>query len=338
MTIFLVLDILLILLISLFMPIGWWRGPVKELYVSLGVLFGILLADYWARPWGRDLSDMTDLTSGSGSFIIAWAFLVASTFILGYGLGATLYPAWHGTPARLLGAAIGALNGMLLLSFSLQYVRLFLLSDSNEESLEDSYVAQFLLDGIGWVLLLTAFVALPLLLYLVIDGRRAYAPDYDDYDDSYDYDDTYAAPIKPARQRIRIADPASTTLPPRVPATPSAAPTAAPSYKADAPQRRRKPTADTRPLIVTEPQTTAEPASTADRMSDTDPHIIIPPQAEHAEPPSEPVPDPASAPSVQTTEPAVNESGLAPGYTRCTNCHAVLAPDVSICPKCGTLK
>src|SRR4051812_26090508 len=104
MTIFLVLDVLLVALICLFMPIGWWRGPVKELYVSLGILFGVLLADYWARPWGHDLSDMTDLTSGSGSFIVAWAFLVASTFILGYGIGATLYPAWHASPARLLGA------------------------------------------------------------------------------------------------------------------------------------------------------------------------------------------------------------------------------------------
>jgi len=339
MTIFLGLDILLIALLSLLLPIGWWRGPVKELYVTLGVLFGILLADYWARPWGRDLSDMTALTAGSGSFIVAWSFLVASTFILGYGLGATLYPAWHGWPARLLGAVVSALNGMLLLSFSLQYVRLFLLSDSNEESLEDSYVAQFLLDGIGWVLLLAAFFALPLLLYLVITGRRAYEPDYDDYDEEYDYDETYVEPSPVAtRQRIRTTDQSTGALPPRVPATPrtTSASTAAAAYKADAPQRRRKPTAETRPLIVSEPQATAEPASvphssSADRMSDTDQHIIVPSQA------SDLAPSDTERPSPPSVAP-VDDSGLAPGYTRCTNCHAVLSPDVSICPNCGTVK
>src|SRR5436305_1064551 len=115
MSIFLILDILLIVLILLFTPIGYWRGPVKELYVSLGILFGILLADFWARPWGHDLSSSTSLTAGSGAFIVAMIFLIASTFVLGYGLGATLAPAWFSQQSRVLGAAIAALNGILLL-------------------------------------------------------------------------------------------------------------------------------------------------------------------------------------------------------------------------------
>ena len=45
MSISLVLDLLLVLLIALFAPIGYWRGPVKELLVTFGVLFGIRLHD-----------------------------------------------------------------------------------------------------------------------------------------------------------------------------------------------------------------------------------------------------------------------------------------------------
>ena len=92
-------------------------------------------------------------------------FLVASTFILGYGIGAALGPAYHSNEARLLGAGIAALNGTLLLSFALQYVRLYLLSDANEESLDDSYVSQFLLDQVGWILMITAIIAVPVLLF-----------------------------------------------------------------------------------------------------------------------------------------------------------------------------
>jgi uncharacterized membrane protein required for colicin V production len=364
MTFYLLLDILLVLLVSLLIPIGWWRGPVKELFVTLGLLFGILLADYWARPWGRDLSDVSSLTSGAGAFVVAWAFLVASTFILGYGIGSLLYPAWHLQPARALGAAIGAFNGILLLSFSLQYIRLFLLSDSNEESLEDSYVAQFLLDQVGWVVLLVAFIALPLMLYLLITGQRAYLPD-DEYDEySYQYAGQPVPTVQQAeRPRVRTSGAGAQTLPPRVPATPDPATTAAAAaaYKSDPPQRRRKPTAETRPLIVTEPQATAEPTPTtapdepaAERMNDTDPHIIIPPQAAQAAQaaPSSAPPDaspttdsaaaqPSDAQSVSETasaSPGADGSDLAPGYTRCVNCHAVLAPDTTICPKCGTLR
>ena len=77
MSIFLVLDVLLVLLVVLFAPIGYWRGPVKELLVMLGVLSGVVLSDYWARPWGHDLSTQTSITADGGAFIVAMAFLVA---------------------------------------------------------------------------------------------------------------------------------------------------------------------------------------------------------------------------------------------------------------------
>lgn len=352
MSIFLVLDVLLILLIVLFTPIGFWRGPVKEMFVTLGVLFGILLADFWARPWGRDLSDFSDLTDGSGAFIVAMSFLVASTFVLGYGLGAALGPAYHSTEARILGALIAALNGTLLLSFALQYVRLYLLSDANEESLDDSFISQFLLDQIGWVLMLTAAVAVPLLLYILISGRRAYELIFDD-----EFDDGPPEPV--SYERTRTANAPTSTLPPRVPGSPRER--EARVYKTEPEPRQRRPTAETRPLIVDEPRQTAEPApllrdTNADNpragMSDTDPHIVIPAEARRpSQPAPQPGPGPAPTPAPPEPEPAqpavqnpptgVNEArdtDLAPGYERCRTCHAVLAPGISICPNCGTVR
>jgi uncharacterized membrane protein required for colicin V production len=345
MTIFLVLDILLILLVVLFMPIGFWRGPVKEMFVTLGVIFGVLLADFWARPWGNDLRDYTELTAGSGAFIIAMTFLVASTFILGYGLGATLAPTYHSTLTRVLGAAIAAFNGTLLLSFSLQYVRLHLLSPANEASLDESFMARFLLDGIGWLLLGAAFVAVPLLLFVLISGRRAYEPDYADYPYVEEYDEHPVAPPAAGYRRSRVSDAQTNVLPPRVPAPPREDEETV--YKAEPEPRRQRASAETRPLIVTEPLATSEPAQPAPsdpeptprgqnhesvkRMGDTDPHIVLPAAGRQS--------GAGHETAKEDVEEAVRaDDDLAPGYTRCATCHAVLAPDVSICPNCGTLR
>jgi hypothetical protein len=258
------------------------------------------------------------------------AFLVATTFILGYGLGATLAPAMHTTLTRILGAVVAALNGALLLSFSLQYIRLYLLSDANEESLYDSYVARFLLNDLGWLLMIVAIAALPILLYILISGYRAYEP-VGMYDE-YQYDD-YAVdePIYDERTRpVRREQ----TFPPRVPvATPSGE---AKGYKAERPERPKPANAETRPLVVAEPQTTAEPAPSddlADRMGDTDPHMVLPRADETSEQPAQQPEEPQ-----QTHAGNGNGDELPEGYTRCTNCHAVLAPDVTICPNCGTVR
>jgi uncharacterized membrane protein required for colicin V production len=354
MSIFLILDILLILLILLFIPIGFWRGPVKELYVTLGIFFGVLLADFWARPWGRDLSDVTELTEGAAAFIVAFAFLVAATSILGYGLGATLAPTYHALETKFLGAAIAAMNGTLLLSFSLQYVRLHLLTDTNEESLNDSFMARFLLDQVGWVLMVAAFVAVPLLLFVLISGRRAYDYPYDDYA----YADEYVEdqPVEPIPQRrARMADAPTNVLPPRVPGLPVED---EPPYKAEPEPRRRRAAAETRPLVITEPQATREPAPPDEdeaqtRMGDTDPHIVLPLGGATEEAPPAALPagnaesaeQAADAPAGSQAEGTeeddatdANRDGLAPGYERCVHCHAVLPPDVSICPKCTTLR
>lgn len=323
MSIYLVLDILLILLILLLTPIGYWRGPVKELFVTLGILFGVLLSDYWARPWGTDLADMTSLTAGSGAFLVAMIFLITSTFILGYGMGAALAPARHTTVTRVLGAGVAALNGALILSFALQYIRLFLLSDINEASLNKSLVTRTLLNDIGWILLLAAIVAVPVIIYVLVTGYRAYALDTDEQRVAY-------APVAP-RGRAVSRDAA---LPPRVPAT--AAGAEHPSYKAEPAPAATPATRETRPLVVTESVHTAEPAPNDDlveQMSDTDPHIVLPKSARDGKSARDTADTPANAEDPISDEAT---SQLPAGYVHCRTCNAVLGPGMAVCPNCGT--
>jgi uncharacterized membrane protein required for colicin V production len=337
MSIYLVLDLLLILLIVLFAPIGYWRGPVKELFVTFGVLFGILLADFWARPWGRDLADLTAIGSSGGAFVVAMTFLVTVTFVLGYGAGAALAPAHFGPIARAIGASIALFNGILLVAFSLQYVRVYLLAPATEEALYDSYVVSFLLDQIGWVLLIVALAAWPVLLAILITGRRAYEPvdDLAGYEygpvDELDYEDRqYFNEPEPVRSYDRSSAAASAetrVFPPRVPVSQQDESTYA--YKTEPAGQPAHPVDSTRPVHVgeVESQASTESSSAADAIVDhghTDPAMTTIP--------ARPAPDPEFI----VPEPEEDDSSqLAPGYSRCTNCHAVLPPNVSVCPVCG---
>lgn len=338
MSIYLVLDLLLVLLIALFAPIGYWRGPVKELLVTFGVLFGILLADFWARPWGRDLADLTAVGETGGAFVVAMAFMVSVTFILGYGLGAAIAPADFQPAARAIGALVALFNGILLVSFSLQYVRVFLLSDATEEALDDSYVVQFLLDQVGWVLLLAALIGWPLLLAVLITGRRAYeqTAHYQDYsyaeaDDVaneafYDNDDDDAPTM--VFERPPAAD--TRVFPPRVPS--SQRDESDQYYKTEPPSDRSRPTDDTRVLRVNEEHQNLERTEMArsERLpagDRTDPDMtVITPRVD----------DPAQNDPVPATHSQADEQ-LTEGYTRCVNCRAVLPPDTRVCPVCGAV-
>lgn len=340
MSIYLVLDLLLILLIALFAPIGYWRGPVKELLVTFGVLFGILLADFWARPWGRDLADITAIGSSGGAFVVAMAFMVTVTFILGYGAGAAIAPTDFSPIARAVGAGIALFNGALLVAFSLQYVRVYLLSPATEEALYDSFIVQFLLDQIGWVLLAVAIVGWPLLLAILITGRRAYEDhgDFVDYDygpaDDVDYEDEYVdeQPTRVAYERSSAPADAR-VYPPRVPV--SHQDDSSHVYKAEPTSSSSRPTDATRPIQVSDrwdsPEATRpgdEDATSVNEHTDPDMAVVKP-----VETPDQTGDEPEATPNAD--QPSGADDNLAPGYSRCVNCHAVLAPDARVCPVCG---
>lgn len=342
----LTLDILLIVLILLFAPIGFMRGPVKELLVTLGVVFGALLVEFWARPWGRDLDSYFDVGEDPGAFVVAMAFLMLVTFIGGYGSGTVLASWEHSTAARALGAGIAALNGILLVSFSLQYVRLFLLSDANEESLEESFVVRLLLDQTGWILLAAALVVVPVVFYALTTGKRAYLlpghlPLEDDEEWVYEYEDwdiedeefvPAPAPVRPEsrpadvlREPRRDHEPSAETrvMPPRVPTSRPSSNEGLP-YKADPAPQPSNPAEATRRLHADIERSHSKESggtSASAVTGQTDPEMTL--YAPIAE-----IPGPVPA----EQEPAER---LPAGYFRCENCHSVLPPETKICTVCG---
>ncbi|HMM40703.1 MAG TPA: hypothetical protein PKA95_02245, partial [Thermomicrobiales bacterium] len=180
-------------------------------------------------------------------------------------------------------------------------------------------------NDIGWILLAAAIVAVPVIVYALITGYRAYALD--------PVEQRVAMPAAP-RARGASREP---SLPPRVPATAGAE---HPGYKAEPAPAATPATHETRPLVVTESVHTAEPEpedDLAEQMSDTDPHFVLPKEALNN------APEAAEADSVEKTvaeeaaEPAAEPTGNLPkGYVHCRKCRAVLGPGMDVCPNCGT--
>jgi len=172
-TLYLVLDILLLVLLALFVPIGFWRGAAREVLVTLGILLGFALGEFWAQPWGLDLADRTGLGEGAASFLAAVLLLVACTFLIGYGSSAVILTPQPGLIGRLLGALVAFANGTLLLGFALRAIRLYLLGGLPSGLFEQALVARILSESMPWVLLAGAVLGLPVIAVAAVFGARA---------------------------------------------------------------------------------------------------------------------------------------------------------------------
>ncbi|MCM8750095.1 zinc ribbon domain-containing protein [Thermomicrobiaceae bacterium CFH 74404] len=240
---YLLLDVLLLILLALFVPIGFWRGAQREVLVTLGVLLGVVLGEFWAGPWGQDLATRSGLSENGGVFLVAMLFLVGSTFLVGYGLGAALIMPAPGLAGRLAGALVAAGNGALLLGFSLRDIRIFLLQ--NDVGLFDrAIVARLLSESLGWLLLGGAIAFLPVIVYLALFGQGPVAVEYEPMDEEFERQQT------PTRR-----------YPPRAPASAGRPPVA---YKTEPPRPAAE---ETRPIRVVEERQTHPPKSSTDISS-----------------------------------------------------------------------
>ncbi len=160
----LLLDGLLLLVVLLFIPIGLWRGGVREAVVAGGVLLGGTLAGAWARPWGDDLATQFDLRPQAARCVVALALLLGATLCVGYGGGAALRLGTPGPLGRIGGALLSGLNGLLLLGYGLGFLDQYVLERTSVPMLSDSFVARFLLQQFGWLLLALIFVIVLVIL------------------------------------------------------------------------------------------------------------------------------------------------------------------------------
>ena len=153
-----ILDLLLIVVLIMFIPIGLWRGVLREWVALIGIALGLLLANEWAGPWGGDLAAQTGLKPEMGAFIVGAALFLGATLLIGYGGGAALpfRPDLTWTN-RLLGALIGLGNGVLILSGMLRLMQRHLFDDQPDSLLLGTALSRFLIDYVGWAELVLFF-------------------------------------------------------------------------------------------------------------------------------------------------------------------------------------
>ena len=312
MNVFVILDILLLILIVLPIPIGFWRGAQREAFVTLGILFGATLSDWWARPWGGDLASMSGLRDSAGAFMVAMLFLVGATFLLGYGTGAALPMPPSGMIARIFGGIIAGANSALLFSFTLRNIRIFLLDNQSGNFLDHTLLAEFLSTGIGWILMGAAVLFVPIVLALALIGpSTVLVPEYAEADDGV-YEDEFT-PV-PARR-----------YPPR---TPAGGYDPNPIYKTE-PARQGQYTLaeETRPMA---PQSSGRLAvSNGGMLRDGDePQVVI------ARADSDAAQETRQMPRVDLeVDAAQRAESLRDG--RCPGCHADIRNAEVFCPNCG---
>ena len=168
-----VLDLLMIVVLLMFIPIGLWRGVLREWVALGGIALGTLLSAEWAGPWGGDLAARTGGDAQMGAFVVGAGFFLGTTLLVGYGGGAALpfRPELTRTN-RLLGALLGVGNGTLILSGVLRLMQQHLFAGQPESLLLGTTLSRFLIDDIGWAQLLLLIV---LLLCVVVSVLRRWA-------------------------------------------------------------------------------------------------------------------------------------------------------------------
>ncbi|MBN9014848.1 MAG: CvpA family protein [Rhizobiales bacterium] len=168
-----ILDLLFIVFLLLFSLIGFWRGVVKEGMAAGGILFGALLADSWSPRLGSVVANLLNITQNASRFLAIESLIVSFALIVGYGSGSLLVPPVRGIGRRLGGAVLGAINGALLLAFSLRAAHDEVSRASTQRLLDDSRLAWLLINRFNWFLLAVAGIVVALLFGRLVTEREA---------------------------------------------------------------------------------------------------------------------------------------------------------------------
>ncbi len=167
----LVLDALLIAILLLLIPIGMYRGGLREVCVSAGLLLGILVANQWSLRWGDTLEDISGIDLGISRFVAAVGAIVVIAGLVGYGAAAA-FPHKPGPGGRLFGGLIALANGIIFLGALIQLGSTYLNEGTYPDIIREAYVARALSVGFDWVLLAVTFVALVGILFGMVVRER----------------------------------------------------------------------------------------------------------------------------------------------------------------------
>src|SRR5262245_24202825 len=153
--------------------VGYIRELRCGLFAVIGTLAGASLVSFWAAPWGLSLAG--SFVGGDPQrmiFIVSCALLLWSGLVVGYGAGMLLgrtkdRPSFQ---QRLVGALLGALNGMLIVAFLLRFA--VTSQPSFSAMIGSSPLAKILFDSLP---LLFLGVALVVTLAVLVRGIMLFA-------------------------------------------------------------------------------------------------------------------------------------------------------------------
>lgn len=167
----LALDALLVVILIAIIPLGMYRGGVREVCTSAGLLLGVLMAQQWSERWGNWVADITGIDAGVAKFIVAIATVVLTTSLIGYGAAAS-FSHRPGPGGRLFGGLLALVNAVIFLGALIQFVADDLYDGVYPAIIQDGYVSRALSQGFDWVLLaVTACVVLGILFGMVVRER-----------------------------------------------------------------------------------------------------------------------------------------------------------------------
>lgn len=148
----LVLDLLLFIILLMMVPIGFFRGGLRELCVSGGLMLGILLAGEWAGRWSALPKKMFEISNGAAEFLMGIVIAFGVTALFGYG-GSAAFSYQPGPGGRLYGAYLALINGMVAAGFLINLYLRTVAPGLDDEPITSGILASALSRGFGWVLL-----------------------------------------------------------------------------------------------------------------------------------------------------------------------------------------
>jgi hypothetical protein len=167
------LDSLLGIAILLLIPLGSFRGGLREVCSSAGLLLGILLSQQWAVRWGNTIGDLLNVDDNAAQFTTAVVTVIVTTMVVGYGASSSFN--YHPGPGgKMFGAAIAVINGVVLSGFLINAVADHMNDGEYPQVVSDGQISRALSSGFDWVLLGAAItVALLSVLGMVVRERES---------------------------------------------------------------------------------------------------------------------------------------------------------------------
>jgi hypothetical protein len=167
----LALDALLLVIVISVVPLGMFRGGIREVCTSAGLLLGILIAQQWSDRWGDWVADVTGIDEGVSRFLVAIASIVTITGIVGYG-AASAFGHRPGPGGRLFGGLLALANAVVFLGALIQFVADDLYEGVYPGIIQRGYVARALSSGFDWVLLAATGAMLVGILFGMVVRER----------------------------------------------------------------------------------------------------------------------------------------------------------------------